>query len=44
MKRNGFQPKIVGPFHNWCRLPSEAISIHHFTNEQILAQIEVLFG
>jgi hypothetical protein len=44
MKRNGLQPKIVGAFHNWCRLPSRAISIHRFTNEQIITQIEALFG
>ena len=44
MKSNGFQPKIVGVSCNWCCLSSGAIAIHHSTDEQILAQIEALFG
>jgi len=38
MKRNGFQPKIVGVSCNWCCLPSGAIAMHHLTDEQILVK------
>jgi heterodisulfide reductase subunit A-like polyferredoxin len=44
MKRNGFQPEIVGFSCNRCCLPSGAITMHHFTDEPILAQVEALFS
>jgi len=45
MKGNEFQPKIVGfscVISSAC--PSGAVAMHHFTDGQILAQVEALFN
>jgi heterodisulfide reductase subunit A-like polyferredoxin len=44
MKRSNLQFEIVGISCDWCWLPPGAIAMHHFTDEQILAQVEALFG
>jgi heterodisulfide reductase subunit A-like polyferredoxin len=44
MKRNGFQPKIMGFSVPGAACPSGFITMYHFTDEQILAQVEALFS
>jgi len=44
MKRNRFQPKIVEFSVIGAACPSGAINMHHFIDEQILAQVEALFS
>jgi heterodisulfide reductase subunit A-like polyferredoxin len=44
MKMNGFQPKIMGFSVPGAACPSGSITMHHFTDEQILAKIEALFS
>lgn len=44
MKRNGFQPKIVGVSVTGAVCHSQAITMHHFTDEQIIARVEALFS
>ena len=44
MKRNGFSPKLWGFYVTSAACPSGAIAMHHFTDGQILAQVEALFS